>query len=100
MKTFFLYLRYVEFNSEGFLFFEFFENKFCVPFWRNLLQGETHLDWLERVKNECGLDFFLHDQCMKGSKPVSTLDQVFGPVFGVRHLLLLVNLQLANDLSL
>lgn len=76
-KTF-LFLSYVEFNAHGNLFFELFEEKFCVPFWKKLLTSEKHLNFVNAVREKHGLAFFLHDQCMRGAKPVETLDQVFG----------------------
>ena len=71
-------MSYVEFNAFGNLFFELFDGNFCVPVWKKMLTSEKHLSFLQSVRENHGFVFFLHDQCMRGAKPVDTLNQVFG----------------------
>ena len=73
-----LLFRYVSFNGYGDLFFKFVDGNFNKNVWKNILLSEEHKEYVQNLKDQNRLSYFLHDHCMNGGKPTDTLDEVFG----------------------
>ena len=74
------FLSFVELNGYGDIYYEFVDERgqFQVSVWKDILLSPRHKAFVDDLKSKNRFSYLLHDQCMRGSKPVEALDEVFG----------------------